>query len=141
MLYHPPELSAQEVLRHTPALLEEKRPWKAEGDKGATDELFKVLVGVAATQSTLEAVCAELVGTPDPQTLRGSFNDQLRGEDLPDSSSSGSLRPWPPRAPPCPPAEPGSGPRLPCPARLRQGGTSARTLGPRDSPGRDDALR
>jgi len=42
----------------------------AEGYKCTTDDLFKVLVGVAATKGTLEAVCADLVGTPDPQTVR-----------------------------------------------------------------------
>lgn len=83
MPYPTPELRAQEVLRHTQALLEEKLPLKAEGYKCTTDDLFKVLVGVAATRSTVEGVCAELVGTPDPQTMRGYFNEQLRVEDLP----------------------------------------------------------
>jgi len=83
MPYHTPELSAQEVLQHTQELLEEKLPLKAEGYKCTTDDLFKVLLGVAATKSTLEAVCADLVGTPDPQTIRGYFNDQLRVEELP----------------------------------------------------------
>jgi len=82
MPYHTPELSAPEVLQHTQALLEEKLPLKADGYKCTTDDLFKVLVGIAATKSTLEAVCTELVGTPDPQTIRGYFNEQLRVEDL-----------------------------------------------------------
>lgn len=64
MLYHTLELSAQEVLRHTQALLEEHLPLNAEGDKCITDDLFKVLVGVAATKGTLEAVCADVVGPP-----------------------------------------------------------------------------
>jgi hypothetical protein len=84
MPYHTPDLSAQEVLQHTQDLLEEKLPLNAEGYKCTTDDLFKVLVGVAATKSTLEAVCADLVGTPDPQTIRGYFNDQLRVEELPE---------------------------------------------------------
>jgi hypothetical protein len=83
MPYHTPELSAQEVLQHAQDLLEEKLPLKAEGYKCTTDDLFKVLLGVAATKSTLEAVCADLVGTPDPQTIRGYFNEHLRVEDLP----------------------------------------------------------
>jgi len=81
---HTPELTAQEVLRHAQDLLEEKLPLNAEGYKCTTDDLFKVLLGVAATKSTLEAVCADLVGTPDPQTIRGYFNDQLRVEELPE---------------------------------------------------------
>src|SRR5215831_5016342 len=83
MLYHRPELSAQEVLRHTQALLEEHLPLNAEGYKCTTDDLFKVLVGVAATKGTLEAVCTDLVGTPDPHTIRGYFNEQLCVEELP----------------------------------------------------------
>jgi hypothetical protein len=84
MLYDTPELTAQEVLRHAQELLEEKLPLNAEGYKCTTDDLFKVLLGVAATKSTLEAVCADLVGTPDPHTIRGYFNDQLRVEELPE---------------------------------------------------------
>src|SRR4029453_14357990 len=84
MPYHTPELNAQEVVQHTQELLEEKLPLKADGYKCTTDDLFKVLVGVAATKSTLEAVWADLVGTPDPQTISGYFNHQLRVEDLPE---------------------------------------------------------
>jgi hypothetical protein len=80
---HTPELSAQEVLRHAQDLLEEKLSLKADGYKCTTDDLFKVLLGVAATKSTLEAVCANLVGTPDPHTIRGYFNEQLCVEELP----------------------------------------------------------
>lgn len=83
MSYSTPELTAPEVLRHTQELLEEQRPLNAEGYKCTTDDLFKVLVGVAATKGTLEAVCADLVGTPDPHTIRGYFNEQLCLEELP----------------------------------------------------------
>jgi hypothetical protein len=83
MLYSTPALSAQEVLRHAQDLLEEQLPLNAEGYKCTTDDLFKVLLGVAATKGTLEAVCADLVGTPDPHTIRGYFNEQLCVEELP----------------------------------------------------------
>lgn len=84
MSNHTPELSTQKVLQHTQEVLEEKLPLKAEGYKCTTDDLFKVLLGVAATKSTVEAVCADLVGTPDPQTIRGYFNEQLCVEELPE---------------------------------------------------------
>jgi hypothetical protein len=84
MSYSTPELTAQEVLRHTEELLEEKLPLHAEGYKCTTDDLFKVLLGVAATKGTIEAVCADLVGTPDPHPIRGYFNEQLCVEDLPE---------------------------------------------------------
>ena len=40
-------------------------------------------MGIAATKGTLAAVCADLVGTPDPQTVRGYFNEPLCVEELP----------------------------------------------------------
>ena len=46
--------------------------------------MLKVLLGVAVNRGTIEAVCADLVGLPDPQTLRGYLNEQLCVEDLPD---------------------------------------------------------
>lgn len=81
---HTPELTAQEVLRHAQEVLEEQLPLKAEGYKCTTDDLFKVLLGVAATKGTIEAVCADLVGTPAPHTIRGYFNEQLCVEELPE---------------------------------------------------------
>jgi hypothetical protein len=84
MRYATLELSAPEVLRRTQELWEEKLPLHAQGDKCTTDDWFKVLVGVAATRSTVEALCADLVGTPDPQTIRGDFNEQLWVEQLPE---------------------------------------------------------
>jgi putative transposase len=78
-----PELTAQKVLRHAQALLEEQLPLNAKGYKCTTDDLFKVLLGVAATKGSIEAVCADLVGTPDPHTIRGYFNEQLCVEELP----------------------------------------------------------
>lgn len=50
---HTPELTAQEVLRHAQELLEEKLPLNAEGYKGTMDNLFKVLLGVAAKPAPL----------------------------------------------------------------------------------------
>jgi hypothetical protein len=84
MSYSTPELTAPEVLRHTQDLLEEHLPLKADGDKCTTDDLFKVWLGIAATKSTLETVCSDLVGTPDPHTIRGYFNEQLCVEELPE---------------------------------------------------------
>jgi hypothetical protein len=83
MSYSTPELTAQEVLRHAQDLLEEQLPLNAEGYTCTTDDLFKVLLGVAATKGTLEAVCADLVGPPDPHTIRGYFNEHLCVEELP----------------------------------------------------------
>ncbi len=84
MLHHTPELSDQEVLLQAQNRLEDHLPLHAEGYKCTTEDLFRVLVGVAANRGTLESVCAELVGTPEPQTIRGYFNEQLCVAELPE---------------------------------------------------------
>jgi hypothetical protein len=84
-LTHPPlELTEPEVLRHAQEGLKEHLPLQAEGYKCTTDDLYRVLLGVAASRGTIESVCAALVGTPDPHTIRGYFNEQLRVEELPE---------------------------------------------------------
>lgn len=79
-----PKLTNQEVLQQAHALLAEHLPLQADGYTCTTDDLLDVLLGVAANRGTIEAVCADLVGTPDAETIRGYFNDQLRVEDLPE---------------------------------------------------------
>jgi hypothetical protein len=79
-----PDLTAPEVMQHTLSALQEHLPLHAEGYVCTTDDLLKVLLGVAVNRSTIEAVCADLVGTPDPQTIRGYLNAQLCVEELPE---------------------------------------------------------
>lgn len=43
-----------------------------------------MLLGVAANRGTVESVCADLVGSPNPQTIRGYLNTHLRVEGLPE---------------------------------------------------------
>jgi hypothetical protein len=78
------ELTDQEVLWHTHSRLQEHLPLHADGYLCSTDDLLAVLLGVAAKRGTIESVCADLVGTPDPQTIRGYFNEQLTVEELPE---------------------------------------------------------
>ena len=77
-------LTDQKVLDHAQSLLEEYLPLEAEGYACTTDDLLKVLLGVATNTGTVESVCADLVGSPDPETIRGYFKEQLCVEDLPD---------------------------------------------------------
>src|SRR3989441_11854588 len=79
-----PDLTAPEVLHHAYSTLQEHLPLHAAGYACTTDDLLKVLLGVAVNRGTIESVCADLVGTPDPQTIRGYLNAQLRVEELPD---------------------------------------------------------
>jgi putative transposase len=78
------KLTNQEVLQYAHTLLAEHLPLQADGYTCTTDDLLDVLLGVAANRGTIEAVCADLVGAPDAETIRGYFNDQLRVEDLPE---------------------------------------------------------
>jgi putative transposase len=58
-------------------------PLHAEGSVCTTDDLLNVLLGVAVTQGTIEAVCADLPGAPNPETIRRYLNAQLRPDELP----------------------------------------------------------
>ena len=78
------ELTDQEVLLHAQSCLQEHLPLHADGYVCTTDDLLQVLLGVAANRGTIESVCADLVGTPDPQTIRGYLKEQLCVEELPD---------------------------------------------------------
>jgi putative transposase len=78
------ELTDEEVLEHARSGLEEHLALKAAGYKCSTEGILDVLLGVAATQDTLESVCADLVGTPKPETIRRYLNEQLTAERLPE---------------------------------------------------------
>ena len=79
-----PELTDREVLDHARTGLEEHLELQADGYKCSTEGLLDILLGVAVTQDTLESACADLVGTPDPETLRRYLNEQLTAERLPE---------------------------------------------------------
>src|SRR5919202_1920985 len=83
MTHHTPKLTDQDVLRHTRARLRDHLPPHADGYWCTTDDLLQVLLGVAVSRQTIEAVCADLLDTPDPQTIRTYLNAQLRVEELP----------------------------------------------------------
>jgi len=78
------KLTDQEVLRRACTVLAEHLPLQADGYSCTTDDLLAVLLSVAVNRGTIEAVCADLVGTPDAETIRGYFKDQLRVDDLPE---------------------------------------------------------
>jgi len=63
--------------------LQEHLTLTAEGYKCTTEDLLDVLLGVGVKGGTIEAVCADLVGTPDPETIRQYLNEQLTVETLP----------------------------------------------------------
>lgn len=78
-----PTLSERDVLTHARDGLRQHLPLAAAGYECSTDDLLNVLLGVAANRGTIEAVCHDLVGVPDADTIRKYFNEELCVEDLP----------------------------------------------------------
>ena len=78
------KLNDREVLEYARETLEPHLALEADGYTCTTADLFNVLLGVAAGRGTLESVCADLVGAPDADTVRGYLNEQVCVEDLPD---------------------------------------------------------
>jgi putative transposase len=83
MTDHTPKLTDRDVLERARTRLQEHLPLHADGSAWSTNDLLQVLLGVAVNRATIEAITADLLHTPDPETLRRSLNAQLRGEDLP----------------------------------------------------------
>ena len=76
-------LTDKKVLEQSRNMLKNDLTLNADGYKCCTEDLLNVLLGVASDQGTLESVCAELAGTPDPQTIRNYINEQICVEQLP----------------------------------------------------------
>jgi putative transposase len=71
------KLTDQEVLEYARSSLQKHLPLTAEGYKCSTEDLWNVLLGVAVNRETVESVCADLVDTPNPETIRRYLNEQL----------------------------------------------------------------
>lgn len=78
-----PKLTDKDVLEQAARRLQHTLPVQAAGYVCTTEQLCHILLGVAATKNTLEAVCAELDTAPCAATLRGYLNEQLTVEELP----------------------------------------------------------
>jgi putative transposase len=78
------KLTDQEVLEYACTGLQEHLPLEAAGYKCSTEDLLNVLLGVGVSCDTIESVCADLVGTPDADTIRQYVNEQLTEEELPE---------------------------------------------------------
>ena len=83
MTHDTPTLADQDVLAHARTRLRDHLPLHAAGSVCTTDDLLNVLLGVAVTQGTIEAVCADLPSAPNPETIRRYLNAQLCPDDLP----------------------------------------------------------
>ncbi len=77
-----PKLTDVEVLAQTAQLLKAHLPLKADGYVCTTEDLINILLGAAANCGTVQALGSDLVGSPNPETIRGYLRAQLRVEDL-----------------------------------------------------------
>ncbi len=76
-------LTDEQVLENAHTTLAEHLECKASGYTCSTSDLLNVLLGVASDQGTIQSVCANLVGSPNPQTIRNYINKQITVEELP----------------------------------------------------------
>lgn len=83
MTHHTPQLSDKDVLQHAKQQLRPHLKLQADGYVCTTDQLFDLLLGVAACRDTLESLCSHLPQAPSANTIRGYLNQQLRADDLP----------------------------------------------------------
>jgi len=93
-----PKLDDDEVLRQAKERLEIHLAFEADGYVVTAGTLYDILIGVAAKRGTVESICAELAGAPDPETIRRYLNEQLTVEQLPELKrriNAGLYANWP----------------------------------------------
>lgn len=83
MTDHNPKLTERDVLEQAKQRLQKHLDFKADGYICNAAQLIHILLGIAATKNTLEAVCAELETSPCAATVRSSLNEHLTVEGLP----------------------------------------------------------
>ena len=80
----PIHLTDQRTLHDTMTVLRQHLPLTADGYRSHTDDLWRLLLGAAARQTTLEAVCADLLAAPAANTVRSHLTTQLATQAIPD---------------------------------------------------------
>jgi len=80
---HTPKLTAQDVLQQAQERLQQHLHLNADGYVCTRQHLLHILLGIAASRQTLEAVCAELQTTACAATIRSYLHEQLKAEELP----------------------------------------------------------
>ncbi len=81
-MIHPYELKANDVHAYTFETLREHLNIKAAGYICNTEMILNVLIKASAENSSLEAVCADLEGTADSNTIREYLNEALPVKEL-----------------------------------------------------------
>ena len=84
MTNHTPQLTQRDVLSQATERLLPHLRFKAAGAVGNREQLIQILLGVAATKNTGEAVCAELETSPCAATVRSYVRAQLTVAAVPE---------------------------------------------------------
>jgi putative transposase len=82
------KLNDQQVLEYARTGLEQHLKLQANGYSCSAEDLWNVLLGVGVKGETIESVCADLVDTPDPETIRQYLNEQVTVKSLSDWEES-----------------------------------------------------
>src|SRR6266496_3021593 len=77
-------LTDQQTLHDTMIVGQQHIPLCANGYRCQTGDLWRLLLAAAARRTTIEAVCADLSGAPDANTVRGYLTEQLPPPCIPD---------------------------------------------------------
>jgi putative transposase len=77
-----PRLTEKDVLNEAHQKLSKHLELKAEGYVCRTEQLFHILLGVAATKDTLTSVCSSLEDVAEATTIRNYLNQQIQVKDL-----------------------------------------------------------
>lgn len=78
-----PKLTDEQTLTVARSLLQAHLPLEADGYHCQSEHLYDALLGICASGQSLEAVCRDLIGMPDADTLRLYLNEQLTLKELP----------------------------------------------------------
>jgi len=78
-----PKLTERDVLEQAQRRLQQNLNFKAAGYVCNAEQLIHLLLGIAATRHTLEAVCAELETSACAATVRSYLHEQLTVAELP----------------------------------------------------------
>lgn len=77
-------LTDQQTLHDTMIVARRHIPLTANGYRCQTADLWRLLLAAAARRTTIEAVCADLTGAPDSNTVRGYLTEQLPPASIPE---------------------------------------------------------
>jgi len=80
----PIRLTDQQTLHDTMLIGRQHIPLTASGYRCQTADLWRLLLAAAARRTTIEAVCADLSGAPDSNTVRGYLTEQLPPASIPE---------------------------------------------------------